>query len=83
MLYSGKNVFLRPLQKPHLRRISALCTARPLSLVLDMSAPAALLCLELHPHLEQRSLLVSAAAVPALYCRCCLQLQYFFLFVLP
>ncbi|MDO4906494.1 lipoprotein signal peptidase [Neisseria sp.] len=48
---------LRPLQNPHLRRISALCIARLLSLVLDMSVLAALLRLELHPHLEvlQRS----------------------------
>ncbi|WP_368494368.1 lipoprotein signal peptidase [Neisseria sp.] len=44
-----------------MRRISALCAARPLSFVLDMPAPAALLRLELHPHPEvlQRSHLVT------------------------
>ncbi|OSI17475.1 lipoprotein signal peptidase [Neisseria dentiae] len=42
---------------PHLRRISALCvyalegTARSLAYLLDMSAPAALLRLELYSHL--------------------------------
>ncbi|EGY52367.1 hypothetical protein [Neisseria shayeganii] len=42
----------RPLQNPHLRRISALCAARSLAYLLsDMSALAALLRLELHPHL--------------------------------
>nr|WP_253340202.1 lipoprotein signal peptidase [Neisseria sp. HSC-16F19] len=48
---------VRPLQNLHLRRISALCAARSLAYLLDMSALAALLCLELHPHLEvlQRS----------------------------
>nr|WP_256473501.1 signal peptidase [Neisseria sp. HSC-16F19] len=48
---------MRPLQNPHLRRISALCAARSLAYLLDMSALAALLRLELHPHLEvlQRS----------------------------
>nr|WP_253338843.1 signal peptidase [Neisseria sp. HSC-16F19] len=54
---------LRPLQNPHLRRISALevyarrGTARSLAYLHDMSALAALLRLELHPHLEvlQRS----------------------------
>ncbi|MDO4906861.1 MAG: hypothetical protein Q3970_03600 [Neisseria sp.] len=38
------------MQNPRLRRISALCAARPPSLVFDMSAPAALLRLELHPY---------------------------------
>nr|WP_245945457.1 hypothetical protein [Neisseria dentiae] len=38
------------MQNSRLRRISSLCAARPLSLVYDMSAPAALLRLELHPH---------------------------------
>ncbi|WP_244958911.1 ATP-dependent exonuclease [Neisseria shayeganii] len=50
---------MRPLQNPHLRRISALCAARSLAYLDDMSAPqgfltftfAALLRLELHPHL--------------------------------
>ncbi|MDO4226416.1 lipoprotein signal peptidase [Neisseria sp.] len=42
---------MRPLPNPHLRRISALCAARLLSLLLDVSALAALLRLELHPHL--------------------------------
>ncbi|MCQ9326305.1 MULTISPECIES: hypothetical protein [Neisseria] len=42
---------LRPLQNPHLRRISALCAARSLAYLFDMSALAALLRLELHPHL--------------------------------
>ncbi|WP_373698268.1 lipoprotein signal peptidase [Neisseria dentiae] len=42
---------LRPFQNPHLRRISALCAARSLAYLLDMSALAALLRLELHPHL--------------------------------
>ncbi|WP_244958888.1 ATP-dependent exonuclease [Neisseria shayeganii] len=50
---------LRPLQTPHLRRISALCAARSLAYPDDMSVPrgflaftlAALLRLELHPHL--------------------------------
>nr|WP_232203131.1 lipoprotein signal peptidase [Neisseria shayeganii] len=48
---------LRPLQNPHLRRISALCAAHSLAYLYDMSAFAALLRLELHPHLEvlQRS----------------------------
>ncbi|MDO5068943.1 MAG: lipoprotein signal peptidase [Neisseria zoodegmatis] len=48
---------LRPLQNPHLRRISALCAARSLAYLYDMSALAVLLRLELHPHLEvlQRS----------------------------
>ncbi|WP_244958784.1 lipoprotein signal peptidase [Neisseria shayeganii] len=48
---------LRPLQHSHLRRISALCAARSLAYLDDMSALAALLRLELHPHLEvlQRS----------------------------
>nr|WP_115336358.1 lipoprotein signal peptidase [Neisseria dentiae] len=48
---------LRPLQNPHLRRISTLCAAHLLAYLLDMSALAALLRLELHPHLEvlQRS----------------------------
>ena len=41
----------RPLQNPHLRRISALCAARSLAYLSDMSALAALLRLELHPHL--------------------------------
>ncbi|WP_244958753.1 lipoprotein signal peptidase [Neisseria shayeganii] len=46
------------MHNPHLRRISALCAARSLSLVDDRSVPqgflvfslAALLRLELHPH---------------------------------
>ncbi|MCQ9326129.1 lipoprotein signal peptidase [Neisseria dentiae] len=42
---------MRPLPNPHLRRISALCAARLLAYLLDMSALAALLRLELHPHL--------------------------------
>ncbi|EGY51522.1 hypothetical protein [Neisseria shayeganii] len=42
---------LRPLQKPHLRRISALCAARSLAYLCDMSSLTALLRLELHPHL--------------------------------
>nr|WP_232203122.1 lipoprotein signal peptidase [Neisseria shayeganii] len=37
---------------PHLRRISALGAARSLAYLDDMSALAALLCLELHPHLK-------------------------------
>ncbi|WP_231718155.1 signal peptidase [Neisseria sp. 74A18] len=50
-------VSLRPLQNPHLRRISALCAARSFAYLFDMSALAALLRLELHPHLRvlQRS----------------------------
>ncbi|WP_232203072.1 lipoprotein signal peptidase [Neisseria shayeganii] len=44
-------VGLRPLQNPHLRRISALCAARSLAYLYDMSSFAALLRLELHPHL--------------------------------
>ncbi|OSI35529.1 signal peptidase [Neisseria dumasiana] len=57
LLYSGRIESLRPLQNPHLRRISALCAARSLAYLHDMSALAALLRLELHPHLEvlQRS----------------------------
>ncbi|WP_332247811.1 lipoprotein signal peptidase [Neisseria shayeganii] len=53
------------MQNPHLRRISALCAARSLAYLDDRSVPqgfltftfAALLRLELHPHLEvlQRS----------------------------
>ncbi|WP_232203139.1 lipoprotein signal peptidase [Neisseria shayeganii] len=48
---------LRPLQNPHLRRISALCAAHSFAYLSDMSALAALLRLERHPHLEvlQRS----------------------------
>ncbi|SUA35752.1 Uncharacterised protein [Neisseria zoodegmatis] len=48
---------LRPLQAPRLRRISALCAARLLAYLYDMSAFAVLLRLELHPHLRvlQRS----------------------------
>ncbi|WP_416171757.1 lipoprotein signal peptidase [Neisseria dumasiana] len=42
---------LRPLQNPHLRRISALCAARSFAYLYDMSALAVLLRLELHPHL--------------------------------
>ncbi|WP_083813988.1 ATP-dependent exonuclease [Neisseria shayeganii] len=50
---------LRPLPNPHLRRISALCAARSLAYLDDMSVPrgflaftlAVLLRLELHPHL--------------------------------
>ncbi|WP_425319963.1 lipoprotein signal peptidase [Neisseria dumasiana] len=47
----------RPLQTPHLRRISALCAARSFAYLYDMSALAVLLRLELHPHLRvlQRS----------------------------
>ncbi|WP_244958867.1 ATP-dependent exonuclease [Neisseria shayeganii] len=56
---AGKGFRLRPLQYPHLRRISALCAARSLAYLYDMSVPrgflaftlAALLRLELHPHL--------------------------------
>ncbi|WP_244958773.1 lipoprotein signal peptidase [Neisseria shayeganii] len=46
---------------PHLRRISALCAARSLAYLDDMSALAVLLRLELHPHLGvwQRSRPVS------------------------
>ncbi|WP_373699891.1 signal peptidase [Neisseria dentiae] len=56
---------LRPLQNRHLRRISALCAARSLAYLLDMSALAALLRLELHPHLAvlQRSRLDSCVGV--------------------
>ncbi|WP_244958860.1 lipoprotein signal peptidase [Neisseria shayeganii] len=45
------------MQNPHLRRISALCAARSLAYLDDMSAFAALLRLELYPHLRvlQRS----------------------------
>ncbi|EGY52816.1 ferrisiderophore reductase [Neisseria shayeganii 871] len=45
------------MQNPHLRRISALCAARSLAYLYDMSSLAALLRLELHPHLRvlQRS----------------------------
>ncbi|OSI19812.1 lipoprotein signal peptidase [Neisseria dumasiana] len=45
------------MQNPHLRRISALCAARSFAYLYDMSALAALLRLELHPHLRvlQRS----------------------------
>nr|WP_244958897.1 lipoprotein signal peptidase [Neisseria shayeganii] len=39
------------MQNPHLRPISALCAARSLAYLYDMSALAALLRLELHPHL--------------------------------
>ncbi|EGY52875.1 transcriptional regulator [Neisseria shayeganii 871] len=39
------------MQNPHLRRISALCAARSLAYLYDMSSFAALLRLELHPHL--------------------------------
>nr|WP_253338838.1 lipoprotein signal peptidase [Neisseria sp. HSC-16F19] len=55
---------MRPLQNPHLRRISALCAARSLAYLLDMSALAVLLRLELHPHLEvlQRSPYIPEAA---------------------
>nr|WP_081475321.1 lipoprotein signal peptidase [Neisseria weaveri] len=47
----------RPLQNPHLRRISALCAARSFAYLYDMSALAVLLRLELHLHLRvlQRS----------------------------
>ncbi|ATD64752.1 lipoprotein signal peptidase [Neisseria weixii] len=38
------------MQNRYLRRISALCAARSLAYLFDMSAPAALLRLELHPH---------------------------------
>ncbi|MDO4907852.1 lipoprotein signal peptidase [Neisseria sp.] len=52
-----------------MRRISALCAARPLSLVFDMSAPAALLRLELHPHLDllQRSQNIETICLPTLF----------------
>ncbi|EGY52257.1 ATP-dependent exonuclease synthesis protein AddB [Neisseria shayeganii 871] len=60
-----RNRSLRPLQNLHLRRISVLCAARSLAYLYDMSVPqgflaftfAALLRLELHPHLRvlQRS----------------------------
>nr|WP_256473516.1 lipoprotein signal peptidase [Neisseria sp. HSC-16F19] len=55
---------LRPLQNPHLRRISAFCAARSLAYLYDMSALAALLRLELHPHPEvlQRSRLICLEA---------------------
>ncbi|WP_342351489.1 lipoprotein signal peptidase [Neisseria dumasiana] len=45
------------MQNPHLRHISALCAARSFAYLYDMSALAALLRLELHPHLRvlQRS----------------------------
>ncbi|OSI10308.1 lipoprotein signal peptidase [Neisseria zoodegmatis] len=48
------------MQNPHLRRISALCAARSFAYLYDMSALAALLRLELHPHLRvlQRSPIV-------------------------
>ncbi|WP_342355402.1 lipoprotein signal peptidase [Neisseria shayeganii] len=39
------------MQNPHLWRISALCAAHSLAYLYDMSALAALLRLELHPHL--------------------------------
>ncbi|WP_232203120.1 lipoprotein signal peptidase [Neisseria shayeganii] len=42
---------MRPLQNPHLRHISALCAARSLAYLYDMSALAVLLRLELYPHL--------------------------------
>ncbi|WP_095197830.1 lipoprotein signal peptidase [Neisseria zoodegmatis] len=42
----------RPLQSPHLRCICALCAARSFAYLCDMSALAALLRLELHPHLR-------------------------------
>ncbi|WP_231718091.1 lipoprotein signal peptidase [Neisseria sp. 74A18] len=42
---------MRPLQNPHLRRISALCAAHSFAYLYDMSALAVLLRLELHPHL--------------------------------
>ncbi|OSI15640.1 signal peptidase [Neisseria dumasiana] len=56
-VFSNKKNGLRPLQNPHLRRISALCAARSFAYLYDMSALAALLRLELHPHLRvlQRS----------------------------
>ncbi|WP_244958748.1 lipoprotein signal peptidase [Neisseria shayeganii] len=41
----------RPSQNPHLRRISALCAAHSLAYLSDMYELAALLRLELHPHL--------------------------------
>ncbi|OSI36515.1 hypothetical protein [Neisseria dumasiana] len=41
---------LRSSQNHHLRRISALCAARSFACLYDMSAPAVLLRLELHPH---------------------------------
>ncbi|WP_082402912.1 lipoprotein signal peptidase [Neisseria sp. 74A18] len=48
---------LRPLQNPHLRRISALRVAHLFAYLYDMSALAVLLRLERHPHLKvlQRS----------------------------
>ncbi|WP_244958900.1 lipoprotein signal peptidase [Neisseria shayeganii] len=48
---AGRAHGLRPLQNPHLRRISALCAARSLAYLDDMSTLAVLLRLELHPHL--------------------------------
>ncbi|EGY53651.1 hypothetical protein HMPREF9371_0105 [Neisseria shayeganii 871] len=39
------------MQNPHLRRISALCAARSLAYLYDMSSLTVLLRLELHPHL--------------------------------
>ncbi|WP_083813948.1 lipoprotein signal peptidase [Neisseria shayeganii] len=45
MLWSGRISGLRPLQNPHLRRISALCVYALWVLL------AVLLRLELHPHL--------------------------------
>ncbi|WP_258553583.1 lipoprotein signal peptidase [Neisseria zoodegmatis] len=43
---------MRPLQNPHLPRISALFAAHSFVYLYDMSALAALLRLELRPHLE-------------------------------
>ncbi|WP_369695604.1 lipoprotein signal peptidase [Neisseria zoodegmatis] len=40
------------MQNPHLRRISALCAAHSFAYLYDMSALAALLRLELRPHLR-------------------------------
>ncbi|SUA43789.1 Uncharacterised protein [Neisseria zoodegmatis] len=42
----------RSLQNPHLQRISALCAARSFAYLIDMSALAVLLPLELHLHLR-------------------------------
>ncbi|MCQ9326594.1 lipoprotein signal peptidase [Neisseria dentiae] len=52
-----------------MRCISALCAARSLAYLLDMSALAALLRLELHPHLRvlQRSRPANIHSVPPAY----------------
>ncbi|QMT41670.1 lipoprotein signal peptidase [Neisseria shayeganii] len=60
------------MQNPHLRRISALCAARSLAYLYDMSSLAALLRLELHPHLGvlQRSRYVCPTGIPGVHVRC-------------